>query len=70
MIVTSHPRPQPSRQLIEFLELRIGLSEEALKLGIRQANSEQAPLPIVLWSFGLLSLEQYQEVLNWQNEHQ
>ena len=30
------------------------------------AELEQAPLPIVLWSFGLLNLLQYQEVLEWQ----
>ena len=32
-----------------------------------QAELEQAPLPIVLWSFGLLSLNQLEEVFDWQN---
>ena len=40
---------------------------QALNLGLRQAELEQAPLPIVLWSFGLLSLEQLQQVLDWQD---
>jgi hypothetical protein len=34
---------------------------------LRQAELEQAPLPIVLWSFGLLNLEQLQTVLDWQD---
>ena len=67
MVVCSHPQPMPSEELQRFLRRRLGLSTNALNLGIRQAELEQAPLPIVLWSFGLLSLEQLQQVLDWQN---
>ena len=67
MVVCSHPQPVPSEALQRFLQRRLGLSTNALNLGIRQAELEQAPLPIVLWSFGLLSLEQLQQVLDWQN---
>ena len=67
MVVCSHPQPMPSEALQRFLQRRLGLNTNALNLGIRQAELEQAPLPIVLWSFGLLSLEQLQQVLDWQN---
>ena len=67
MVLCSHPQPQPADDLQQFLQTRIGLSANALALGIRQAALEQAPLPIVLWSFGLLSLEQLQQVLDWQS---
>ena len=67
MVVCSHPQPMPSVALQRFLQRRLGLSTNALNLGMRQAELEQAPLPIVLWSFGLLSLEQLQQVLDWQN---
>ena len=53
--------------MLQFLQLRLGLSPSALDLGQRQAELEQAPLPIVLWSFGLLSLQQLEEVFDWQN---
>ena len=42
------------------------MSLSAINLGLRQAELEQAPLPVVLWSFGLLSLQGYQDVLDWQ----
>jgi hypothetical protein len=67
MVVCSHPQPVPSEALQRFLQRRLGLSTNALNLGLRQAELEQAPLPIVLWSFGLLSLEQLQQVFDWQN---
>ena len=67
MVVCSHPQPAASKELQDFLLCKLGLSSNALNLGLRQAELEQAPLPIVLWSFGLLNLEQLQQVLDWQN---
>ena len=67
MVISSHPQPVASKQRQDFLLGRLGLSGNALNLGLRQAELEQAPLPIVLWSFGLLSLEQLQQVLDWQD---
>ena len=67
MVVRSHSQPAASKELQDFLLARLGLSSNALNLGLRQAELEQAPLPIVLWSFGLLSLEQLQQVLDWEN---
>ena len=63
----SHPQPAAPDELEQFLLRRVGLSLNALQLGLRQAELEQAPLPIVLWSFGLLNLEQLQTVLDWQD---
>lgn len=66
MVFSTQPQPRPSNELLVFLQQNLGLSDNALELGLRQAELEQAPLPIVLWSFGLLNLLQYQEVLEWQ----
>ena len=67
MVMSSHRQPQATDALLQFLQRRLGLSPSALELGQRQAELEQAPLPIVLWSFGLLSLQQFEDVLDWQN---
>ena len=66
MVLSTQPQPKPSTELLTFLQQKLGLSDNALELGLRQAELERAPLPIVLWSFGLLNLLQYQEVLEWQ----
>lgn len=55
--------------MIRFLRQQIGLGESALELGIKQAQQEQAPLPVVLWRFGLISLEQLDQVLVWQEQN-
>ena len=67
MVMSSHRQPPATDALLQFLQRRLGLSPSALELGQRQAELEQAPLPIVLWSFGLLSLQQLEEVFDWQN---
>lgn len=70
MVQSSDPQPPPSPLLLQFLRERLGLSDKALQLGQRQAELEQAPLPVVLWSFGLLSLTQYQQVLDWVSDQE
>ena len=70
MVMSSQRQPPASDALLHFLQRRLGLSPSALELGQRQAELEQAPLPIVLWSFGLLSLQQLEEVFDWQNNQQ
>ena len=67
MVMSSQRQPPATDALLQFLQRRLGLSPGALELGQRQAELEQAPLPIVLWSFGLLSLQQLEDVFDWQN---
>ena len=70
MVISSQRQPPATDALLQFLQRRLGLSPSALELGQRQAELEQAPLPIVLWSFGLLSLQQLEDVFDWQNTQQ
>ena len=67
MVMSSQRQPPATEALLQFLQRRLGLSPSALELGQRQAELEQAPLPIVLWSFGLLNLQQLEDVFDWQN---
>ena len=67
MVMSSQRQPPATDALLQFLQRRLGLSPSALELGQRQAELEQAPLPIVLWSLGLLSLQQLEDVFDWQN---
>ena len=67
MVMSSQRQPPATDALLQFLQRRLGLSPSALVLGQRNAELEQAPLPIVLWSFGLLSLQQWEDVFDWQN---
>jgi hypothetical protein len=67
MVISSTPPPPPPQALQRYLRSQFGLSESALALGIRQAQVEQAPLAVVLWRFGLINLQQFEQVLAWQD---
>jgi hypothetical protein len=67
MVISTTNQPPPSPALVRLLRHHYGLSERALALGLRQAQQEQAPLPVVLWRFGLISLEQFDALLSWQD---
>ncbi|MFQ6538123.1 MULTISPECIES: DUF2949 domain-containing protein [Aphanothece] len=67
MVLSSSPQSLPPQALLRYLRHQIGLSESALALGIKQSQQEQAPLPVVLWRYGLISLEQLEQVLSWQD---
>ena len=45
MVVCSHPQPAASKELQDFLLGRLGLSSNALNLGLRQAELEHKPIP-------------------------
>ena len=68
MVISTSPQPPPAQALLRFLRNQLGLSESAIAMGIRQSEVEQAPLPVVLWRFGLISLEQFEHVLDWQDQ--
>ena len=67
MVISSSPQPPPSPALLRYLRHELGLSDNALQLGLKQSDQEQAPLPVVLWRFGLITLEQFDQVLSWQS---
>ena len=54
---------------IKFLLKDIGLSKSAINLGIKLSKKYNASLPIILWSYGLISLDEldrYYDYL-WKN---
>jgi len=67
MVICTTPQPVPAGPLCGFLRHRLGLSESALGMGLRQSQLEQAPLPVVLWRYGLITLEQLDAVWAWQD---
>tara|TARA_Y100001968_G_scaffold136799_1_gene124960 strand:+ start:2708 stop:2917 length:210 start_codon:yes stop_codon:yes gene_type:complete len=68
MINTTNPINPPTDELCEFIICKLGISKKALDLGIKRACLENSPLPVVMWSYGLISLSQYNSILLWQKD--
>ena len=69
MINTSNPINQPSDELCEFIVDKLGISHSALELGLKRSCLENSPLPIVMWSYGLVNLSQLNQILSWQKDY-
>ena len=66
MVISSSPQPPPTEGLLRYIRQDLGLSDNAIELGLKQCQLEQAPLPAVLWRFGLISVEQLDQLWGWQ----
>ncbi len=51
--------------LIYFLQEDLCLAQSSIAMAIRYAKQERGPLPMVLWQYGLVSLEQLNQILDW-----
>ena len=69
MINTSKAINPPSEELCNFIIDKLGISQSALELGKKRSCLENSPLPIVMWSYGLLTLPQLKTILSWQRDH-
>ncbi len=69
MVLTSHPQSEPSYETCKYLKNEFGLTNQAIDLAVKQSLHENAPLSIILWSYGLLSLNDYQKFLDWLEEN-
>ena len=47
-----------SKNMIFFLLDEIGLNQSSIELGIKLSIRNNTPLPILLWSYGILSIEE------------
>tara|TARA_B100001250_G_C19736732_1_gene761097 strand:+ start:167 stop:376 length:210 start_codon:yes stop_codon:yes gene_type:complete len=65
MLNTSNSINPPSEELCDFIIDKLGISESALQLGLKRCSLENSPLPIVMWSYGLITLSQLTIVLLW-----
>ena len=47
-----------NKKMICFLIDEIGLQKSSIELGLKLSIKENTPLPILLWSYGLLTIEE------------
>ena len=54
-----------SREMIFYLFNEIGLEESSIELGIKLSIKNKTPLPILLWSNGILTIEQLDKLYSF-----
>ncbi|MDF0553102.1 DUF2949 domain-containing protein [Kamptonema sp. UHCC 0994] len=52
-------------QLINFLRGELAIPTAAIAIALRQSDRDTSQLPIILWQYGLVSLEQLDRIFDW-----
>ena len=54
-----------SKEMIIYLFNVIGLDESSIDLGIKLSKKNNTPLPILLWSYGMLTIEELDKLYSF-----
>ena len=54
-----------TREMIIYLFNVIGIDESTIELGIKLSLKNNTPLPILLWSYGMLTIEELDKLYSF-----
>jgi len=54
-----------SKEMIIYLFNVIGLDESSIELGLKLSKKNNTPLPILLWSYGMLTIEELDKLYSF-----
>ena len=52
-------------RLIRFLQDDLSISTASLAVALRHSEQDPGPLPMILWQYGLVTLEQLEQIYDW-----
>ena len=53
------------KEIIEFLYNEVGLEESSIELGLKLSIRNNTPLPILLWSYGMITIEELDKLYSF-----
>jgi len=59
------PNNSNYRQMLHFLKEELKISSESLAIAEKSAEQNRGPLPMILWQYGLVTLEQLDKIYDW-----
>ena len=54
-----------NKDMIIYLFNEVGLDESSIELGIKLSLKNNTPLPILLWSYGMLTIEELDKLYSF-----
>lgn len=55
-------------ELLNFLHNELELSSADIAVALRHRELDNGPLPMLLWQYGLVDLEQLERIFDWLDE--
>lgn len=57
--------PATYSRFIRFLQEDLALSASSISIALRYREQDPGPLPMILWQYGLVTLEQLDRIFDW-----
>lgn len=52
-------------RLLQFLQEELSLPKASIAIAQRSADQDRGPLPVVLWQYGLINLDELNQIYDW-----
>ena len=53
------------KEIIDFLYNEVGLEESSIELGLKLSTRNNTPLPVLLWSYGMITIEELDKLYSF-----
>ena len=57
--------PHSDTKLINFLKKELLLTNCDIAVAVRKSRLNKGPLPMLLWQYGLIDIEQLEKIFDW-----
>jgi hypothetical protein len=57
--------PAKYSRFIQFLQDELSLSSSSIAIALRHRENDPGPLAMILWQYGLVTLEQLDRIFDW-----
>ncbi|MEB3336547.1 MAG: DUF2949 domain-containing protein [Leptolyngbyaceae bacterium] len=57
--------PVTYSRFIRFLQEDLAISASSIDIALRHRAQDPGPLPMILWQYGLITLEQLDQIFDW-----
>ncbi|MBV8887804.1 MAG: DUF2949 domain-containing protein [Chroococcidiopsidaceae cyanobacterium CP_BM_RX_35] len=57
--------PATYSRFINFLQKDLAISADSIGVALRHREQDPGPLPMILWQYGLITLEQLARIYDW-----
>jgi hypothetical protein len=58
-------KPNNYSKLIRFLQEDLAVSSSSIAVALKHCEQDPGPLPMVLWQYGLITIEQLEQIYDW-----
>ncbi|KAB8331694.1 DUF2949 domain-containing protein [Scytonema tolypothrichoides VB-61278] len=57
--------PSTYSRFISFLQEDLAISTASIAIALRRREQDPGPLPMILWQYGLITIEQLEKIYDW-----